>query len=70
MERFKHTPIGIIERFQSWNGQLFKISPPKRWKLRLPISLPFLLLGVGINCRRFRFRGASECKRRRPIDAK
>ena len=48
MKRLKYTPIGIVERFQSWNGQLFNISPPKRWKLRLPISRPLLLLGVGM----------------------
>ena len=48
MRRFKDTPIGLIERFQSWNRRLFKISPPKRWKLRLPISRPLLLLGVGM----------------------
>ena len=48
MRRFKDTLIGLIERFQSWNRRLFKISPPKTRKLRLPISRPLLLLGVGL----------------------
>ena len=63
MKRLKYTPIGIVERFQSWNGQLFKISPPKRWKLQLPISRPLLLLGVGMIAVVF-VQGATEYKKR------
>ena len=63
MKRLKYTPIGIVERFQSWNGQLFKISPPKRWKLRLPITLPFSTIRGGDDCRRFRSGGLRKTKR-------
>ena len=48
MTNSKDTHIGIIERFQSWNRRLFRISPLRRWKLQLSISCPHVLMWVGL----------------------